>query len=46
VGDNFDEAERVVYEVLGGKKKVGSIPELWDGKAALRIVGVLIQNKR
>ena len=44
VGDNFAEAERVVNEILDGKKKTGKIPELWDGKAAERIVEI-IANK-
>jgi len=44
VGDDFKEAERVVNEILTGKKKTGSIPELWDGKAANRIVDILIKD--
>jgi UDP-N-acetylglucosamine 2-epimerase (non-hydrolysing) len=41
VGDSFVEAERVVYEILSGQKKKGKIPELWDGKAAERIIQVI-----
>ena len=44
VGDNFTEAEKVVYEILNGKKKPGSVPDLWDGKAAERIVEILLQD--
>lgn len=42
VGDDFNEAERVVNEILAGKKKAGKIPELWDGKAAERIVQIIV----
>ena len=42
VGDDFVEAERVVNEILSGKKKKGKIPELWDGKASDRILEILI----
>lgn len=41
VGDDFNEAEKVVNEILAGKKKAGKIPELWDGKAAERIVQII-----
>ena len=44
VGDNFDEAERVVNEILSGKKKKGMIPDLWDGKAAERIVQIIVDS--
>ena len=45
VGDDFAEAERVVNEILAGKKKIGKIPDLWDGKAAERIVEILVGVK-
>jgi hypothetical protein len=35
-----------VNEILSGKKKIGKIPDLWDGKAAERIVEVLLNAKR
>lgn len=41
-GDDFNAAEKVVNEILSGKKKIGKIPELWDGKAAERIVKILL----
>jgi UDP-N-acetylglucosamine 2-epimerase (non-hydrolysing) len=44
VGDNFVEAERVVNQILAGKKKVGKIPDLWDGKAAERIVKIIAEE--
>ncbi|MDP2365915.1 MAG: UDP-N-acetylglucosamine 2-epimerase (non-hydrolyzing) [Ignavibacteria bacterium] len=44
VGDNFNEAESVANRVLNGELKKGKIPELWDGKAAERIVEVLVRE--
>lgn len=44
VGEDFNKAEQVVDQILSGKKKQGSIPELWDGKAAERILGVLCKK--
>lgn len=41
VGDNFENAEKVALLILAGQQKKGTIPELWDGKAAHRIVSVL-----
>lgn len=43
VGDDFDEAERVADRVLSGHLKIGGVPELWDGKAAERIVEILMR---
>jgi UDP-N-acetylglucosamine 2-epimerase (non-hydrolysing) len=43
VGQSY---ERIVSEslaILNGKSKCGQVPELWDGKAASRIVDVLLQ---
>jgi UDP-N-acetylglucosamine 2-epimerase (non-hydrolysing) len=40
--------ERIVAEalrILEGKGKTGRVPELWDGRAAERIVGVLLNGK-
>jgi UDP-N-acetylglucosamine 2-epimerase (non-hydrolysing) len=40
--------ERIVAEalrILEGERKVGRVPELWDGRAAERIVGVLVKGK-
>ncbi|MHC4455428.1 MAG: hypothetical protein ACYSWS_12185 [Planctomycetota bacterium] len=30
-------------EILNGRALKGRIPELWDGKAAKRIVGVIVK---
>lgn len=32
------------FKILNGKGKAGSCPDLWDGKAAERIVGILSQQ--
>lgn len=37
-GTNLSVVEEVAIEILSGKLKKGSIPELWDGKASSRIV--------
>lgn len=42
IGLNLEKAEIACLNVLNGKKKEGSIPELWDGKAAERIVEILL----
>jgi len=36
-GTDMSNADRIISEVLDGNIKKGSIPELWDGKAAERI---------
>ncbi|MEX2116132.1 MAG: UDP-N-acetylglucosamine 2-epimerase (non-hydrolyzing) [Bacteroidota bacterium] len=40
-GTNLDSAEKIARDVLSGKAKKGKIPELWDGKAAERIVEII-----
>lgn len=44
VGEDFEKAFSVASDILNGKKKIGQIPKLWDGKAAERIVGLLIEG--
>jgi len=44
VGEDFNKAETAVMEVINGYKKNGTIPELWDGKAAERISEILFSN--
>lgn len=34
-----------LVKLFGGNWKKGSIPELWDGKAAERIINVIIKIK-
>ena len=36
-----DEIEYEVEEILKGNGKKGKVPDLWDGKAAGRIVSIL-----
>ena len=35
--------EEAITKIVAGKWKKGSVPELWDGNAATRIVEVLIK---
>lgn len=42
LGEDFVKAEEAALRVLNGFRKEGKIPELWDGKAAERIVNILI----
>lgn len=44
IGTDFKKAELAALDILSGKKKIGKIPELWDGKAAERIVGILVEK--
>lgn len=41
LGDDLNKAFESVLKILTGKIKKGNIPELWDGKAAERIVNIL-----
>jgi len=40
-GEDFDRLMEKVNEILAGKQKRGTIPELWDGKTAERIAEIL-----
>lgn len=44
IGTDLKKVEVAAMKVLKGEKKCGKIPELWDGKAAERIVKVLGQK--
>jgi UDP-N-acetylglucosamine 2-epimerase (non-hydrolysing) len=44
LGSDLDAAKQAALAVLDGKKKQGTIPELWDGHAAERIVGILVKE--
>lgn len=44
VGDNTENAFEKCVEILDGNFKKGEIPELWDGKAAERIVDILLDR--
>lgn len=41
---DFGKAEKLARAILSGKSKKGSIPKLWDGKAAERIAEVIEGN--
>ncbi len=45
IGTDLKKVQAAALQVLEGKKKNGKIPELWDGKAAERIVEKLINVK-
>ena len=44
VGTDRDKIVAAGLEILAGRRKVGRIPKLWDGKAAERIVEVLLAS--
>jgi UDP-N-acetylglucosamine 2-epimerase (non-hydrolysing) len=44
VGSDCQKLKDEAFKILNGKCKRGSIPELWDGKAAERIVDTLTKN--
>ena len=44
IGLDLEKAETACLNVLSGKKKEGKVPELWDGKAAERIVKILLKQ--
>jgi len=45
IGIDLKKAESACLDVLKGNKKEGRIPELWDGKAAERIVEIILSDK-
>jgi len=44
VGNNSDRIIEEFFKILNGKGKKGTCPKLWDGKAADRIVKILVSN--
>jgi len=44
VGTDFNKVKEAALSVLNGNIKEGQIPELWDGKAAERIVQILMEK--
>ncbi len=44
VGFDFEKAEKAAEDILKGTLKPGRVPEMWDGKAARRIVEILMEE--
>ncbi len=44
IGTDLEKVTKAAMEVLSGNKKTGSIPELWDGKAAERIANIIFER--
>ncbi len=44
VGTNKERIITETFKILNGQYKIGSVPPLWDGKAAQRIVRVLFES--
>ena len=44
VGSSSQKLVEEAYKILDGKGKKGTCPELWDGKAAERIINILTHN--
>lgn len=44
-GTDIRNVEKTTVEILDGKIKAGRIPDLWDGKAADRIVEILLNSR-
>ena len=43
-GTDLDLVKDIAFKILNGAKKKGSIPELWDGKTACRVIEILIDK--
>lgn len=43
IGEDMDRLSGAIHEIQNGNWKSGTIPELWDGRAAERIVDILEQ---
>lgn len=41
LGTDLQSTKKVILDIINGKRKIGKIPEKWDGKAAERIVKIL-----
>jgi len=46
VGSNSQKVTEEAFKILNGGGKRGKCPELWDGKAAERIVGILAEEHK
>ena len=45
VGNDSNKLQSEVLNILNGKGKIGKVPELWDGKAAERIISILATRR-
>lgn len=45
VGSNKEKIIKESLKIIEGREKEGKVPELWDGKAAERIVNILLKNR-
>ena len=43
-GTDIDLVKDTAFRILNGAKKRGSIPELWDGKTANRVVNIILEK--
>jgi UDP-N-acetylglucosamine 2-epimerase (non-hydrolysing) len=43
IGDNFDALKMAIQELNDGNWKQGKVPQLWDGRAAERIISILLK---
>jgi UDP-N-acetylglucosamine 2-epimerase (non-hydrolysing) len=43
-GTDLNHVKDTAFKILKGAKKKGSIPELWDGKTAYRVIEILIDK--
>ena len=44
IGTDFDDIMKASLTILGGIKKNGQVPELWDGKTSHRIVSIIMDK--
>ena len=44
IGTDLNHVKDTAFKILKGAKKKGSIPELWDGKTAFRVIEILIDK--
>ncbi|MDR2887496.1 MAG: UDP-N-acetylglucosamine 2-epimerase (non-hydrolyzing) [Bacteroidales bacterium] len=44
IGTDVEKNKKAAFDIISGNKKQGHIPELWDGRTAERIVGILSER--
>jgi len=45
-GTDLGLVKDITFKILNGAKKEGSIPELWDGKTANRVVKIILEKQK